>query len=87
MHSFIYGDGRLMTKITIQLCEIQPKLSYLKFLLLTYGHIHFLATVHIFFHHGFLGPRTFFTAWLFWIRFHHIVMTALDLYYCIYRQQ
>ena len=83
-------DGRLMVKILIttiqvnlvplgQLAQNSPELSLLKFLPLTYHHNHFLAATldfTSFFTIAFWGPHTFFTAWLFWIRFHFFL-------YCI----
>ena len=56
-----------------QLAQNSPELSLLKFLPLTYHHSHFLAATLDFtslFTMAFLGPHLFFTAWLFWIRFH-----------------
>ena len=55
-----------------QLAQNSPELSLLKFLPLTYHHSHFLAATldfTSFFTMAFLGGRTFFTAWLFLIRF------------------
>ena len=70
-----------MVKILIMTIQVNfvkqhknsPELSLLKFLPLTYHHSHFLAATldfTSFFTIAFLGPHTFFTAWLFWIRFH-----------------
>ena len=50
-----------------------PELSLLKFLPLTYHHSHFLAATldfTSFFTMAFLGAASFFTAWLFLIRYH-----------------
>ena len=49
-----------------------PELSLLKFLPLTYHHSHFLAATldfTSFFTIAFLRAHSFFTAWLFWIRY------------------
>ena len=56
-----------------QLAQNSPELSLLKILLLTYHHSHFLAATldfTSFFTIAFLRAAHFFTAWLFWIRFH-----------------
>ena len=56
-----------------QLAQNSPELSLLKFLPLTYHHSHFLAATldfTFFFTIAFLRAAHFFTAWLFWIRFH-----------------
>ena len=66
----------LITTIQVNFCAASqnlPKLSLLKFLPLTYHHSHFLAATldfTSFFTMAFLRAAHFFTAWLFWIRFH-----------------
>ena len=70
-----------MVKILIMTIQVNfvkrhknsPQLSLLKFLPLTYHHSHFLAATldfTSFFTIAFLRAAHFFTAWLFWIRFH-----------------
>ena len=63
----------LITTIQVNLAQNSPELSLLKFLPLTYHHSHFLAATldfTSFFTIAFLRATLFFTAWLFWIRFH-----------------
>ena len=66
----------LIKTIQVNFCAASqnlPKLSLLKFLPLTYHHSHFLAATldfTSFFTIAFLRAAHFFTAWLFWIRFH-----------------
>ena len=69
----------LITTIQVNFCAAwswhknSPELSLLKFLPLTYHHSHFLAATldfTSFFTIAFLRAALFFTAWLFWIRFH-----------------
>ena len=65
----------LITTIQVNFVPHQnsPELLLSKFLPLTYHHSHFLAATldfTSFFTIAFLRAALFFTAWLFWIRFH-----------------
>ena len=77
-----------MVKILIMTIQVNfvkrhknsPELSLLKFLPLTYHHSHFLAATldfTSFFTIAFLRAAHFFTAWLFWIRYHLLQLSQV----------